>query len=165
LAWEVFIAVQQIIGLLRRKVKFTYPPAVRFHCVKCGLCCGDTKEKNRHILLLEPETEQISETVLQPASQFTVKIQGAEPYSYEMKKTETGNCVFLQNNRCTIYEVRPLICRFYPFELKSSHGKNYQFLFTEECPGIGKGRVLGEGYFRKMFRLALAKHWQAEDSS
>ena len=159
------MAVQQIIGLLRRKVKFTYPPAVRFHCVKCGLCCGDTKEKTRRILLLKPEAEQIAKTVLQPPSQFTVKIKGAEPYSYEMKKTENGKCVFLKNDRCTIYDVRPLICRFYPFELQGSHGENYQFLFTEECPGIGKGRVLGEDCFRNMFRLALTKHRQTEGSS
>jgi len=152
-------------SLLRRKVKFTYPPAVRFHCVKCGLCCGDTKEKTRRVLLLKPEAEQIAKTILQPASQFAVKIQGAEPYSYEMKKTaEDGKCVFLKNDRCTIYEVRPLICRFYPFELKSPHDENYQFLFTEECPAIGKGRVLAEDYFRKMFRLALVKHKQAGSS-
>lgn len=26
---------------------------------------------------------------------------------------ETGNCVFLQNNRCSVYEARPLICRMW----------------------------------------------------
>jgi Fe-S-cluster containining protein len=147
-------------------VKFNYPPAVRFHCVKCGICCGDTEEKTRRILLLKPEAEQISKTILQPTSRFALKIKGAEPYSYEMKKTmDDGKCVFLKNDRCTIYKVRPLICRFYPFELKSSSDGKYQFLFTEECPGVGKGRVLGEGYFRKMFSLALAKHRQAAGSS
>ena len=146
------------------KVKFDYPVAVRFRCVKCGICCGDTKEKTRCILLLTSETEQISKTTLQPTSQFAVKIEGRDPYGYEMKKREDGKCVFLENDRCTIYQVRPLICRFYPFELNSCSGK-YSFRFTEECPGIGKGRVLGEGDFRKMFRLARAKHRQAADSS
>jgi Fe-S-cluster containining protein len=160
------MAVQQIIGLLRRKVKFNYPDAVRFRCVKCGICCGDTEEKNRHVLLLTPEAEQIAKTTLQPTAQFAVKIKDAEPYSYEMKKrAEDGKCVFLENNLCTIYAVRPLICRFYPFELKSSRDGKYRFLFTEECPGIGKGRMLSGGYFRKMFRLARAKHRQIADSS
>ena len=145
-------------------MKFDYPVAVRFRCVKCGICCGDTKEKTRRILLLTSEAEQISKTTLQPPSQFAVKIEGREPYGYEMKKREDGKCVFLENDRCTIYQVRPLICRYYPFELNSCAGK-YSFRFTEECPGIGKGRVLGEEYFRKMFRLARAKHRQATDSS
>ena len=146
-------------------MNFEYPVAVHFQCLKCGICCGDTKEKSRHILLLAKEAEQISETTSQPTPNFAVKIRDREPYSYEMKKTENGKCVFLKNDRCTIYEVRPLICRFYPFELQGSHGENYQFLFTEECPGIGKGRVLGEDCFRNMFRLALTKHRQTEGSS
>jgi Fe-S-cluster containining protein len=146
-------------------VKFDYPAAVRFRCVKCGICCGDTKEKTRHILLLSPEAEQVSKTTLQPTSRFAVKINGAEPYTYEMKKRDDGKCVFLENSRCTIYAVRPLICRFYPFELKSLGDEKYQFLFTEECPAIGKGRLLSEGYFRKMFRLARARHRRVADAS
>ena len=146
-------------------MKFDYPAAVRFRCVKCGICCGDTKEKTRHILLLSPEAEQVSKTTLQPTSRFAVKINSTEPYTYEMKKREDGKCVFLENNHCTIYAVRPLICRFYPFELKSLGDKKYQFLFTKECPAIGKGRLLSEGYFRKMFRLARARHRRVADAS
>ena len=141
-------------------MSFNYPVAVRFQCVKCGICCGDTKEKTRHILLLGTEAEQIAKATLQPISQFTVKIKDKAPYSYEMKKTEDGKCVFLENDHCTIYSVRPLICRFYPFELKILPSRKYQFLFTEECPGINKGGMLSEGYFRKMFRLARGKYRQ-----
>jgi Fe-S-cluster containining protein len=146
------------------KVKLDYPAAASFRCLKCGICCGDTKEKVRHILLLTPEAEQVSKLTLQPTSRFAVKIEGREPYRYEMRKNEEGKCVFLENNRCTIYSIRPLICRFYPFELNSYGGK-YSFRFSEECPGIGKGRAMGEERFRKMLRLARAKHKQAADSN
>ena len=146
------------------KVNFDYPDTVRFRCIKCGICCGDTEEKTRHVLLLEKEAEQIAKATSQPTSEFAVKIDDRTPYKYEMKKSETGKCVFLENNCCTIYSLRPLVCRFYPFELKSSSNGKHRFLFTEECLGINKGRMLGEGYFRKMFRLACAKHKQAADS-
>jgi Fe-S-cluster containining protein len=147
-------------------VNFDYPTTVRFRCIKCGICCGDTKEKTRHILLLRTEAEQIAKTTLQPISKFAVKIKDRAPYSYEMKKrAEDGKCVFLENNRCTIYSLRPLICRFYPFELKILHNRKYKFLFTEECSGINKGRILSEGYFRKMFRLAHAKYRQTANSN
>jgi Fe-S-cluster containining protein len=145
-------------------VNFDYPDTVRFRCTKCGICCGDTKEKTRHILLLETEAEQIAKTTSQTTSKFAVKIEDSTPYKYKMKKSENGKCVFLENNCCRIYSLRPLICRFYPFELKGSNSGKYQFLFTEECPGIRKGPMLSEGYFRKMFRLARAKHRQASDS-
>ena len=136
-------------------MKFEYPVAIRFRCIKCGMCCGDTKEKTRHILLLKSEAEQVSKATSQPILKFAVKTLGNEPYEFEMKKKmEDGKCLFLKNDHCTIYSVRPLICRFYPFEL-NSHGGNYHFLFTKECLGIGKGKLLGEGYFKKLFRLAL----------
>ena len=147
-------------------MNFEYPAAARFRCTKCGICCGDTKGKTRHILLLRTEVEQIAKTTLQPISQFATKIKYREPYSYEMKKrTQDGKCVFFEANRCTIYSLRPLICRFFPFELKFLHSRKYKFLYTDECQGINKGRILSERYFRKMFRLAHAKSKQLTESS
>jgi Fe-S-cluster containining protein len=144
-------------------MNFEYPTTVRFRCIKCGKCCGDTKEKTRNILLLRIEAEQIAKETLQPILEFTAKIKDKLPYSYEMKKTEDGKCVFLKNNCCTIYTVRPLICRFYPFELKIAHSGKYTFLSTPECSGINKGPILSKNYFRKLFRLAHAKFRQATD--
>jgi Fe-S-cluster containining protein len=138
-------------------VNFDYPTAVRFRCTRCGLCCGDTKEKTRCILLLRTDAEQIAKSTMQPIFQFAVKIKGKAPYSYKMKKRENGKCVFLEKDQCTVYALRPLICRFYPFELKVLHSKRPTFLYTEECPGINKGQLLSKDYFRRMFRLACAK--------
>ena len=158
------MAVQQIIAV-EVKVKFDYPSAVRFQCIKCGICCGDTREKTRHILLLKTEAEQISNKTLEPTAHFAVEIGNKKPYLYEMKKRiEDGKCVFLENNCCRIYPIRPLICRFYPFEL-DLRGAKYSFHFTRECPGIGEGGILTIEYFRRMFSLALNRHRQEEVSS
>jgi Fe-S-cluster containining protein len=137
--------------------KFNYPLSVRFRCIRCGICCGDTKDKNRHVLLFKTEVEQIVKPTGRQIFNFAVKIEDNAPYSYEMKKRKNGKCVFLKNNRCTIYSLRPLICRFYPFELKVMHNRKYTFLYTNECPGINKGQVLNEGYYRMMFLLAHGK--------
>jgi Fe-S-cluster containining protein len=137
--------------------KFNYPLSVRFRCIRCGICCGDTKDKNRHVLLFKTEVEQIVKATGRQIFNFAVKIEDNAPYSYEMKKRKNGKCVFLKNNRCTIYSLRPLICRFYPFELKVMHKRKYTFLYTNECPGINKGQVLNEGYYRMMFLLAHGK--------
>lgn len=147
-------------------MNFEYPTTVRFRCLKCGICCGDTKIKKRHILLFRTEAEQIAEATLQPIYMFALELKDKAPYSYEIKKRANDKkCVFLETNHCTIYSFRPLICRFYPFELKMSRSQKYMFLSTKECPGINKGRMLGKGYFRKMFRLARAKHMQTKDAN
>jgi Fe-S-cluster containining protein len=136
-------------------VDFTCPNNVIFECSKCGLCCGDTKEKNRHVLLLEQETNIISNETCLPKETFTTQIADKDPYCCEMKKNNEGKCFFLKDNQCGIYELRPLICRFYPFELKFDPDKNqYAFSFTFECPGITKGRLVTKKDFEDLFLLA-----------
>ena len=134
---------------------FEYPKKVRFKCVKCGICCGDTEERTRHILLMEEEAEKIASTTRKPIHDFAVKLANRTPYRYEMKKaTSEGKCIFLEENRCTIYSKRPLICRFYPFGLETRQNKQKAFYFTSECPGIGKGITMGENEFRNLLRQA-----------
>ncbi|MEM2099376.1 MAG: YkgJ family cysteine cluster protein [Candidatus Bathyarchaeia archaeon] len=142
----------------REKVSFEYPTNVRFECTKCGLCCGDTKEKTRHILLLTHEAEEIATYTKQPIAKFAEKTTDKTPYTYEIKKDGNGKCNFLAtNNNCGIYAIRPLICRFYPFELKINKNKKHQFLYTTECPSIGKGKKLNKTYFKNLFQLAETK--------
>ena len=125
-----------------------YPRSIQFKCVKCGICCGNTKERTRHILLLDEEAEEIASAANQLISDFASEIEDKAPYRYEMKKTgEDGKCVFLTRNCCIIYSKRPLICRFYPFGLTTT-GQQKTFYYTKECPGIGKGETLREEDFQ-----------------
>ncbi len=127
---------------------------VRFQCTRCGICCGDTKEKIRHILILTSEAKQIAKETLKQVQDFSIEIYDREPYSYEMKKVD-GKCIFLNGENCSIYPIRPLICQFYPFELKFVEGKNqYVFESTLECPGINSGKLMVEADFKGLFRLA-----------
>ena len=136
------------------EVKFDYPAGIRFECIKCGICCGDTKEKVRHVLLLRSEAERISAKTSRCIQEFAETVEDKIPYCYELRKTKDGRCVFLNNNQCAIYSRRPLICRFYPFEFGLEENSKYRFRYTAECPGIGIGAEAGRGYFRRLFRLA-----------
>lgn len=134
---------------------FTYPVNVRFDCNGCGLCCGDTKQKTRHILLLELEAKHIASQTSRPIADFSAEINDNLPYRHEMKKTSEGKCIFLKENQCTIYPLRPLICMFYPFDLKLGKSKKmYVFDFTLECPMIGQGRDFNRKDFERLFELA-----------
>jgi Fe-S-cluster containining protein len=136
-------------------VDFTYPNNVFFECSKCGLCCGDTLQKTRHILVLETEINIISKETCLPKKVFSKQIPKEKPYRYEMKKNNEGKCFFLKDNQCSIYMSRPLICRFYPFELKFESDKDqHVFGFTVECSGINKGRIMNREDFEKLFLQA-----------
>jgi Fe-S-cluster containining protein len=137
-------------------VHFNYPKNIHYECQKCGLCCGDTKTHKRHILLLTKEAQQISKTLSKPTKTFAKKTKKHLPYAYEMKKTKKeGKCVFLKNNLCTIYPQRPLICRFYPFELKQTENSNtHTFIPTTECIGINRGPKLRKNHFQNLYTQA-----------
>ena len=136
-------------------MNFAYPNNLKFECNKCGICCGDTKEKARHVLLLDLEAKEVSEKTSLEVSDFSFRIEGKEPYSLEMKKNDDGKCVFLRDNSCIIYSFRPLICRFYPFELKfNTEQDRYLFEFTLECPGINAGKEMRSVDFKRLFLLA-----------
>jgi len=100
---------------------------------------------------LETDAERISNETLLDVHEFAIEVSGSEPYIYEMRKTGDGKCLFLKDNRCTIYRVRPLICRFYPFQLKNHGNNRYSFSHTNQCPGIGKGPQLKTPYYQKLF--------------
>ncbi|MBT0158432.1 YkgJ family cysteine cluster protein [Candidatus Bathyarchaeota archaeon A05DMB-2] len=142
---------------------FDYPTELRFKCIECGKCCGDTTEKTRHILLLRKEAEKIAEAIQQPVSMFAVAIADKAPYTFELRKTvKDGKCVFLVDNRYSIYVLRPLICRFYPFELKPNEAKRHTFSYTDDCSGVNRGEQLDEAFFRKLFQLACDKLGEPE---
>jgi Fe-S-cluster containining protein len=133
---------------------FEYPKNVSFICHQCGRCCGDTEDIVRHILLLKTDVASISNKLLLRDKEFAEEISGFEPYIYEMKKTEFGKCFFLENNTCTIYEIRPLICRFYPFQLENLGNNMYSFSYTSKCMGIGKGSRQKRAFFKNLFSQA-----------
>lgn len=72
-----------------------------------------------------------------------------------MRKTSgEGKCIFLEGTDCSIYDQRPLVCRFYPFELKTMNDGKHVFAYTAECLGIGKGKRLERDYFENLFKRA-----------
>ncbi|MCW4015507.1 MAG: YkgJ family cysteine cluster protein [Candidatus Bathyarchaeota archaeon] len=133
---------------------FEYPKDVGFVCNGCAQCCGDTEDTVRCILLLKTDAERISNKTLLDINEFAEQVSGCEPYIYKMKKPEDGKCFFLENNRCTIYEIRPLICRFYPFKLDNLGNNRYIFSYTNKCEGIGKGPHHKKVFFENLFNEA-----------
>lgn len=134
---------------------YSYPRHLPFECIRCATCCMDTKTHVRRVLLLKGETKHISTVSRKPTEEFTVEVVGHEPYAYEIKKTlEDKKCIFLDGNSCRIYAIRPLVCRFYPFQLSKEKGQKYNFSATPECPGVGRGKILKKEFFENLFRQA-----------
>jgi Fe-S-cluster containining protein len=140
------------------KVSLSYPKNLKFECNKCTLCCGNTKDKTRHVIMLESEASEIQKQTSININNFCFEIINQQPYMFEMKKQHSEKCFFLKQNLCSIYDFRPLICRFYPFELKfDEKQQKYVFTATTECPALNHGKRLTQTYFKTLFWLAEEK--------
>ena len=109
-----------------------------FSCRRCGACCvGDSLDPA--VVLVSPaEVRRIVETT----GLSRDAIVGPYPETIESGTGGTftvawrllhrnGRCIFLCDQGCRIYEVRPWICRTFPFALDRER------LTVSSCPGTG----------------------------
>jgi len=115
--------------------KITGPSGMKFECTGCGKCCkgpGNVyiarKEMDAIVSFLKIKPKEknafIKRIVQYKKGDFLVHSSG-------------GACRFLdENDRCSIYEVRPLQCRTYPFwPSYFQDAKSYRSL-KKECEGV-----------------------------
>ena len=114
----------------------------------------DEQQNCHHLLLLTTEARNIAKHSSKKLEEFSEKVEDCNPYTYRMKKTQDAKCIFLKDKLCSIYQIRPIICRFYPFQLNMRNNR-YTFTYTNECKGIGKGSNIKKNYYERLFTLFL----------
>jgi len=147
---------------------------IRFLCQRCGSCCHHKRpldfddlvpmeqmkafwEKSNLIYLTEKDVTAIAKKTGKNAADIVDTL-----YDYDgcyvkvkdngcqvildlpvMKSKEDTTCIFYQEG-CTIYSVRPIACRLFPFRVEEETLSNGDILLNincnPTCPGIGKGK-------------------------
>ena len=134
-----------------REVEFLYPAGVRWGCARCGRCCRDVEGHERRILLLDGDIKRLEKAGASGLYEAT----GSKPFTGLMLK-RGGVCVLYGPEGCTMYGDRALLCRTYPFWVELLDDA-YVFHVDPECPGVGEGEELGEGFYRELLGQALAE--------
>jgi len=83
---------------------------------------------------------------------FYKKIKPDGIYKYQMVQ-KNGACIFFSNNKCTIYELRPLICRFYPFTMIEN--ESYVFQVDADCPSVNIGKYITKKDLARLIEEAI----------
>lgn len=133
-------------------IEFRYPAGVQWACVRCGACCRTPAHRERRVLLLPGDVERLEQV---GHSSFYEPSKEQEPFVGVMLK-EGGECVFLGDGACEVYEYRALLCRMYPFWVERE-GEGYLVKMDDACPGIGSGDRLDEEFFQALLRSALSQ--------
>lgn len=73
-------------------------------------------------------------------SAFTRKHCDQSHGAFHLKEDpKRPECMFLKNNRCSVYEGRPTQCRTWPFWPEVMNAKAWKKEVGQFCPGVGKG--------------------------
>jgi Fe-S-cluster containining protein len=123
-----------------------------FQCpIKCDACCRRSIGPGL--------TEMDYQRICWKTSQSDVAEKRDHPLFPYQLKTREGACLFLNNQaQCSIYSIRPILCRLYPLQLHFQwNGKLLWCL--EHCPGVGseKGIAL-EGAYLESLLLELMEN-------
>lgn len=136
-----------------------YKGALRFECTACGNCCAGepgyvwvTREEIRRIAaFLERDDEWLPKDLLRRVA-----------FKYSLTEKPNGDCVFLQSTGngkriCSIYPVRPLQCRTWPFWSINLKTPGVWADAGETCPGMNNGK---EYSFEEIEEIRLKKSWE-----
>jgi Fe-S-cluster containining protein len=123
---------------------------ISFRCpLNCDLCCRRPIGPSLTVKDYQRITQHLS------YSNFADK--RAHPLFPYQLKVKNGACIFLdKKGKCSIYSVRPLLCRLYPLQLHFQwDGKLLWCL--EHCPGVGseKGISFSEPYIENLLHVLI----------
>jgi len=134
-----------------------YERNLRFKCRKCAIyCCKlggpnltkddiDQMESVRYDIaeIIEPAKRQYRHFPLMPST---------------IKSRKDGSCIFLRVGEkrdayeCSIYDVRPVLCRLYPFDFEIINANSFLLRIIPCCKGLNNaadGKPVNEKFIAK----------------
>ena len=133
-----------------------YDKGICFTCLRCSHCCSG---EPGYVFISGSDADRISSYLSMKRDEFlsshTRLVDMGTYYQVSLKERDNYDCEFLTDKGCSIYEVRPLQCRTYPFW---PHVFDDKALFEEEkkaCPGLGKGELRSAAEIREGIHSTL----------
>jgi len=105
-------------------------------CGRCGRCCNE-RIYGLNVFKDEPFYENILRKAALLGNRVTIK---ESKFLLSIDFNQEG-CMFFDKG-CSIYEIRPLACRIFPFVAEVSE-KSSHFVLTAHCPLVAEFEKLG----------------------
>lgn len=116
-----------------------YKKGIQFECQSSGRCCTSRGEYG-YVYLTKSDRQNMAKTLNLGLTEFTLKYcTRYDESTYYLKAKNRETCVFLENNKCSVYEGRPTQCRTWPFWPENMNAKVWKKEIATFCPGINKG--------------------------
>ncbi len=116
-----------------------YAEGVRFGCREGGDCCHNHGEYDR-VYFTRREARALARHLGLSLTALRRRHLRDED-GYLIARSRGGACEFLSDCRCTIYPVRPVPCRTWPFWPETMERAAWNAEVRSFCSGIGRGRL------------------------
>lgn len=116
-----------------------FEEGLRFTCIKCGNCCrvnGDYA----FVYVSTEEVQRLMNYLDIPRKEF-MRNHCSRLEGRTIIKFKDGACSFFQDGECTVYRVRPIQCRAFPFWTENLDEWVWHEEIAAICPGINRGKL------------------------
>ncbi|TVQ77472.1 MAG: YkgJ family cysteine cluster protein [Bradymonadales bacterium] len=113
---------------------------IRFECQGSGKCCV-SRGGFGFVYVTSSDRKRLAKQLGLKTQDFTRDFCKKSDGFFHLVDGEDGNCVFLKDRRCSVYEGRPTQCRTWPFWPETMNARRWNKDVASFCPGVGKGRV------------------------
>jgi Fe-S-cluster containining protein len=115
-----------------------YADGLRFFCTACGACCTGVPG----YVWVEPDDVQrmaasLGISVRRFKRLYTRKAKGR----LSLRERESGDCVLLKDDRCTVYDAKPTRCSTFPFWSEVLGYPEEWKETASRCEGIDRGHL------------------------
>ncbi len=110
-----------------------YKEGLRFQCTGCGKCCTGAPG---FVFVSQEEIEEMAKHLGMPVALFKRKYVKNRGNRLLLVEKKNHDCIFLKDNKCSIYQVRPKQCRTYPWWKENLNSEESWRLASKECEGI-----------------------------
>ncbi len=115
-----------------------FDAGIRFECTGCGECCTGAPGT---VYINRREASAIARRLGLDLKAFLETYAYPFKNGYSLREKENYDCIFFQDGRCSIYDVRPTQCRTYPFWPETLRSEAAWRHTCRACEGIGRGRL------------------------
>ena len=112
-----------------------YKEGLHFKCTECGKCCTGAPG---YVWVTREEIASMAAYLKVSIDDFVRKYIRQKDHRYALIEMRSRNydCVFLHDNRCSIYPVRPKQCCTFPWWKENLNTPESWKMAAEKCPGV-----------------------------
>lgn len=130
-----------------------YDDGLRFQCQMCRYCCSS---EPGFVYLSDKEIEAEAAYLGLNRDEFMKiycrLVDFGEYYLVSLREKSNYDCIFLTENGCSVYPVRPHQCSQYPFWKNIMESREAWENEKQYCPGIGKGDLIPKKEIEKRMK-------------